>query len=146
MAVTTAMIKSINLMGIVCTFKETEFFLRNICGKELQRSVQHSPLDRPARISNSWFSCDDKVAWYLQNYGFYPNSTADYRFFYRLWFQIPDYSFPLNAVLSISISGGNLNPPHTRIWWGKFFSNCHLEFCYLYIQTLYENSFRNIKK
>ena len=38
------------------------FFLHNISGKELQRWVQHSPLDRPARISNSWFRFDDIVA------------------------------------------------------------------------------------
>ena len=62
MAATIAMIKNVSPMGIVYMFEESEIFLHNICGKELPRWVQHSPLDRPARISNSWDSCDDSVA------------------------------------------------------------------------------------
>ena len=42
-------------------FEEIKFFLHNICGKELQNWVRHSPLHQPATRSTSSFSFDDLV-------------------------------------------------------------------------------------
>ena len=61
MAVTIAMIKNVSPMGIVYVFEESDFFLHNICGNELQNWVRHSPLHQPARRSTSSFSFDDLV-------------------------------------------------------------------------------------
>ena len=83
MTATIVMKKNIHQMGIVCTFKESDFFLHNICGNELQRWVQHFPLQRAARTSTYTFCFDDLVAWYLQNYRFYPrhSNLYPYNFF-----------------------------------------------------------------
>ena len=48
-------------MGIVYIFEESENFLHNICGNELQNWVPHSPLHQPAIRSTSTFSFDDLV-------------------------------------------------------------------------------------
>ena len=61
MAATIAMIKNVSPMGIVYMFEESEFFLNNICGNELQNLVRHSPLHKPAIRSTSSFSFDDFV-------------------------------------------------------------------------------------
>ena len=55
----------INQMGIVNMFKESEFFLHNIFGNELQIWVPHSPPHRTAIRSTSSFSLDDLAALYL---------------------------------------------------------------------------------
>ena len=62
MVATIAIIKNVSQMGIVYLFEESELFLHDICEIELQRCVQHSPLHRAARTSNSSFSSDDFVA------------------------------------------------------------------------------------
>ena len=61
MAATIAMIKNVSPMGIAYMFEESEFFLNNICGNELQNLVRHSPLHQLAIRSTSSFSFDDLV-------------------------------------------------------------------------------------
>ena len=58
MAATIAMIENVSPMGIVYMFEESELFLHNICGNELQNWVRYSPLHQPATSS---FSFDDFV-------------------------------------------------------------------------------------
>ena len=61
MAATIAVIKNVSPMGIVYMLEESEIFLHNICGNELQNWVRHSPLHQPAIRSTSSFSFDDLV-------------------------------------------------------------------------------------
>ena len=61
MTATIAMIKNVCQMGIVYMFEESEIFLHNICGNEVHRWVNHSPLHRLATRKTSSFSCDDFV-------------------------------------------------------------------------------------
>ena len=53
--------KNVSQMGIVYMYEESEGFFDDICGNELQRLVQHSPLHGAARTSTSSFSFDDFV-------------------------------------------------------------------------------------
>ena len=120
MAATIAVTKNINQMGIVYMFKESEFFLHNLCGKELQRRVRHSPLNRPAKISNSWCSCDDLVAWYLQNYGFYPIFTTDFNFFWQIRVLLTDYCSGFQIIFSLKFRRLfiDLDPPCSLLIFG----------------------------
>ena len=61
MAATIAMIKNVSPMGIVYMFEESEIFLRNICGNEVQNWVRHSPLHQPAIRSTPSFGFDNLV-------------------------------------------------------------------------------------
>ena len=84
MAATIAMIKNIDQIGIVYMFKESEFFLHNICGKELQRWVQHSPLDRPVGLvvmieSHDIFKIMDFILFPLQIIVFFTDYSSRFQ-------------------------------------------------------------------
>ena len=84
------MIKNINQIGIVYMFNESEIFLHNICGKELQRWFQHFSLidQQEYQIlgivvmieSHDVFKIMDFILFPLQIIVFF----TDYSFFYRL--------------------------------------------------------------